>query len=208
MLTLDKLNTSLKTVKNTINIGELNNSASQSISDFNSLFQAKGKKVGDIVEGFEVVADEGLDLEKDTLSPVVGRISEDVALELKKTSTQKSNIATITGISVDDGFLESAISNTNPLGIDKTLNKISNDTSGITSITQNLSVGTNTSLADALLNNLSAQGVANNFVTDFTNITNSSSDLINFLQTELSENVVSSVTGDTSVKSAIQSNLG
>ena len=123
MLTLDKLNTSLKTVKNTINIGELNNSASQSISDFNSLFQAKGKKVGDIVEGFEVVADEGLDLEKDTLSPVVGRISEDVALELKKTSTQKSNIATITGISVDDGFLESAISNTNPLGIDKTLNK-------------------------------------------------------------------------------------
>ena len=208
MLTLDKLNTSLKTVKNTINIGELNNSANQSISDFNSLFKAKGKKVGDIVEGFEVVADEGLDLEKDTLSPVVGRISEDVALELKKTSTQKANIATITGLSVDDGFLESAISNTNPLGIDKTLNKISNDTSGITSITQNLSVGTNTSLADALLNNLSAQGVANNFVTDFTNITNSSSDLINFLQTELSENVVSSVTGDTSVKSAIQSNLG
>ena len=73
---------------------------------------------------------------------------------------------------------------------------------------QNLSIGTNASLADALLNNLSAQGVANNFITEFTNISNNSSDLINFLQTELSENVISSVTGDTSIKSTIQSNLG
>ena len=208
MLTLDKLNASLNTIKNTFNVNELANKAIQSISDFNSLFKAKGKNVGDIVEGFEVVADEGLGLEKDTLSPVVGRISEDVALELKRTSTQKTNIATITGITVNDGFLEAAVSNTNPLGIDKTLNQISNDTFGITSVIQNLSIGTNASLADALLNNLSAQGVANNFITEFTNISNNSSDLINFLQTELSENVISSVTGDTSIKSTIQSNLG
>ena len=113
MLTLDKLNASLNTIKNTFNVNELANKAIQSISDFNSLFKAKGKNVGDIVEGFEVVADEGLGLEKDTLSPVVGRISEDVALELKRTSTRKSDIATITGITVNDGFLEAAVSNTN-----------------------------------------------------------------------------------------------
>ena len=61
---------------------------------------------------------------------------------------KKTNIATITGITVNDGFLEAAVSNTNPLGIDKTLNQISNDTFGITSVIQNLSIGTNASLAD------------------------------------------------------------
>jgi|TARA_R100000081_G_C4820573_1_gene179544 hypothetical protein len=207
MVSLDKINTSLKTVKNTVNITELNNKGIQSSNDFNSLFKAKGKKVGDIIDGFEVVADEGLDLEKDTLSPIVGKISEDVALELKKTSTQKSNIATITGISVDDGFLESAISNTNPLGIDKTLNKISNDTSGITSVIQNFSVGTNASLADALLNNLSAQGVANNFVTEFTNINEVVSNLTSFLQSDLGVNITDAVTGDTNTNSVIETNL-
>jgi len=208
MVTLNNLNQNLKTVKNTVNINELNNKGIQSLNDFDSLYKAKGKKVGDIIDGFEVVADEGLGTEKNTLSPVVGRLNEDVALELKKTSSRKSDIATITGASVEDGFLEAAVSNTNPLGIDKTLKKISGDKSGISKVTQKFTVGSNANLADALLNQLSPQGVGNEFIREFTNVNNSVSDLTTFIQSNLNTNITNALTGDTNTNSVLETNLG
>ena len=92
MVTITTLNNTLKSVANTINVNELNDTFQSSIDNFLSAYQAKGKIVGEIEQGLEIIADEGLSSAKDTLLPIVGKLSEQVGLGLKRISTRKSDI--------------------------------------------------------------------------------------------------------------------
>jgi len=205
--TLDKLNNQLKIIKNNVNLPELEKKAEQAQKEFLSIFESKGKEVGDIEQGLKVIADEGLGLAKETLAPIVGKLTEDVAVDLKKISTQKGNISTITGQAVDNGFLESAISNINTVGIEKTLKELSNNTEGINSALQSFAGEAETALT-SLLNNSSFEGLAKDFVKEFSAIEEKVPDLTTFLQNELQTSITNATTGDTSVKSTIQNNLG
>jgi len=205
--TLDQLNNQLKIIKNNVNLPEMEKKAEQAQKEFLSIFESKGKEVGEIEKGLKVIADEGLGLAKETLAPIVGKLTEDVAVDLKKISTQKGNISTITGQAVDNGFLESAISNINTVGIEKTLKELSNNTEGINSALQSFAGEAETALT-SLLNNSSIEGLAKDFVKEFSAIQEKVPDLTTFLQNELQTSITNATTGDTSVKSTIQSNLG
>ena len=204
-MSIMSLNSTLRTIANKVNLPELANKATQSILNFRSLFQSDGKEVGDIVEGFEIIADEGLGTKKETLVPIVGRLTENAGISLKSTSSRKSDISTITGQTVVDGFLHSSISNVNTLGINNTLSALSSDASGINKLISNLAGG---NISDIILDNTSAEGIAKEFVKEFSNISDASGDLISLIQSELGTNVVSSVTGDTNIKSILQNKLG
>jgi hypothetical protein len=206
MVTITRLNNTLKSVANTVNVGELNSAFQSSIDNFLSAYQAKGKIVGEIEQGLEIIADEGLSSAKDTLLPIVGKLSEQVALELKRTSTQKGNIATITGISVDDGFLESAISNINSIGIDNLLSAISNDKAGISRLVQSFSNNGGNAL-NALLDAVSPQGVAKDAITQAFNISDTTVDLATLIKNETDIDLTSAVTGDTNIKNSIERDL-
>jgi len=199
------LNSTLRTLKNKVNLPELANKAAQSVSNFFSLFQSDGKEVGDIVQGFEVIADEGLGTKKETLSPIVGRLSENAGISLKSASSRKSDISTITGQSVVDGFLYSSVSNVNAIGINNTLSALSSNASGISKIVSSIAGG---NVTDIILNNTSAEGIAKEFVKEFSNISDASGDLVSIIQSELNTDVVSSLTGDTNIKSILQNKLG
>jgi len=199
------LNSTLRTLKNKVNLPELANKATQSVSNFFSLFQSDGKEVGDIVQGFEVIADEGLGTKKETLSPIVGRLSENAGISLKSASSRKSDISTITGQSVVDGFLYSSVSNVNAIGINNTLSALSSNASGISKIVSSIAGG---NVTDIILNNTSAEGIAKEFVKEFSNISDASGDLVSIIQSELNTDVVSSLTGDTNIKSILQNKLG
>jgi len=199
------LNSTLRTLKNKVNLPELANKAAQSVSNFFSLFQSDGKEVGDIVQGFEVIADEGLGTKKETLSPIVGRLSENAGISLKSASSRKSDISTITGQSVVDGFLYSSVSNVNAIGINNTLSALSSNASGISKIVSSIAGG---NVTDIILDNTSAEGIAKEFVKEFSNISDASGDLVSIIQSELNTDVVSSLTGDTNIKSILQNKLG
>jgi len=199
------LNSTLRTLKNKVNLPELANKAAQSVSNFFSLFQSDGKEVGDIVQGFEVIADEGLGTKKETLSPIVGRLSENAGISLKSASSRKSDISTITGQSVVDGFLYSSVSNVNAIGINNTLSSLSSNASGISKIISSIAGG---DVSEVLLNNSSTEGIAKEFVKEFSNISDASGDLVSIIQSELNTDVVSSLTGDTNIKSILQNKLG
>ena len=204
-MSIMSLNSTLRTLKNKVNLPELANKAAQSVSNFFSLFQSDGKEVGDIVQGFEVIADEGLGTKKETLSPIVGRLSENAGISLKSASSRKSDISTITGQSVVDGFLYSSVSNVNAIGINNTLSALSSNASGISKIVSSIAGG---NVTDIILNNTSAEGIAKEFVKEFSNISDASGDLVSIIQSELNTDVVSSLTGDTNIKSILQNKLG
>ena len=199
------LNSTLRTLKNKVNLPELANKATQSVSNFFSLFQSDGKEVGDIVQGFEVIADEGLGTKKETLSPIVGRLSENAGISLKSASSRKGDISTITGQTVVDGFLYSSVSNVNAIGINNTLSSLSSNASGISKIISSIAGG---DVSEVLLNNSSTEGIAKEFVKEFSNISDASGDLVSIIQSELNTDVVSSLTGDTNIKSILQNKLG
>ena len=199
------LNSTLRTLKNKVNLPELANKAAQSVSNFFSLFQSDGKEVGDIVQGFEVIADEGLGTKKETLSPIVGRLSENAGISLKSASSRKGDISTITGQTVVDGFLYSSVSNVNAIGINNTLSSLSSNASGISKIISSIAGG---DVSEVLLNNSSTEGIAKEFVKEFSNISDASGDLVSIIQSELNTDVVSSLTGDTNIKSILQNKLG
>ena len=204
-MSIMSLNSTLRTLKNKVNLPELANKAAQSVSNFFSLFQSDGKEVGDIVQGFEVIADEGLGTKKETLSPIVGRLSENAGISLKSASSRKSDISTITGQSVVDGFLYSSVSNVNAIGINNTLSSLSSNASGISKIISSIAGG---DVSEVLLNNSSTEGIAKEFVKEFSNISDASGDLVSIIQSELNTDVVSSLTGDTNIKSILQNKLG
>ena len=204
-MSIMSLNSTLRTLKNKVNLPELANKAAQSVSNFFSLFQSDGKEVGDIVQGFEVIADEGLGTKKETLSPIVGRLSENAGISLKSASSRKGDISTITGQTVVDGFLYSSVSNVNAIGINNTLSSLSNNASGISKIISSIAGG---DVSEVLLNNSSTEGIAKEFVKEFSNISDASGDLVSIIQSELNTDVVSSLTGDTNIKSILQNKLG
>jgi len=199
------LNSTLRTLKNKVNLPELANKAAQSVSNFFSLFQSDGKEVDDIVQGFKVIADEGLGTKKETLSPIVGRLSENAGISLKSASSRKGDISTITGQTVVDGFLYSSVSNVNAIGINNTLSSLSSNASGISKIISSIAGG---DVSEVLLNNSSTEGIAKEFVKEFSNISDASGDLVSIIQSELNTDVVSSLTGDTNIKSILQNKLG
>ena len=204
-MSIMSLNSTLRTLKNKVNLPELANKATQSVSNFLSLFQSDGKEVDDIVQGFKVIADEGLGTKKETLSPIVGRLSENAGISLKSASSRKGDISTITGQTVVDGFLYSSVSNVNAIGINNTLSALSSNASGISKIVSSIAGG---NVTDIILNNTSAEGIAKEFVKEFSNISDASGDLVSIIQSELNTDVVSSLTGDTNIKSILQNKLG
>lgn len=207
MVTISKLNSELKSVANTVNVNELNSAFQTSIENFRSIFEAKGKQVGDIEQGLKVIADEGLSTAKNTLLPIVGKLSEEVSLALKKVSTKKSDISTITGLSVDDGFLEAAISNINSIGIDNLLTSISNDKNTISKLVQSFSTNGGNAL-DALFDALSPEGVAKDAILQASSIRNKTFDLTTLIKNEYNVDLTNTVTGDTNIKKSVESDLG
>lgn len=205
MVTITKLNNALKSVSNTVSINELGNAFKSSISNFFSLFQSDGKEVGDIVQGFEVIADEGLGTKKETLSPIVGRLSENAGVSLKSASSRKSDISTITGQTVVDGFLHSSVSNVNAIGINNTLSLLSSDKTGINKIISSVAGG---NLSDALLDAVSPEGVAKDAIIQASNIRNKTTDLTTLIKNETGVDLTNIVTGDTNIKNSIESDLG
>ena len=204
MVTITKLNNALKSVSNTVSINELGNAFKSSISNFFSLFQSDGKEVGDIVQGFEVIADEGLGTKKETLSPIVGRLSENAGISLKSASSRKGDISTITGQSVVDGFLYSSVSNVNAIGINNTLSSLSNDKTGINKIISSVANG---NVSEALLNAVSPEGVAKDAIIQASNIRNKTTDLTTLIKNETGVDLTNVLTGDTNIKNSIESDL-
>jgi hypothetical protein len=204
-LALDRINSSLNTVSNTVNVNELQNAFQSAISNYLSIYQSDGKEVGDTIQGFEVIADEGLSILKETLAPIVGRLSEGAGISLKTASSRKSDISAMTGQSVDDGFLHSTVSSVNAIGINNTLSLLSGDKSGISKIISSVAGG---NVSDVLLNAVSPEGVARDAITQALTVSNNTSDLVTFIQEVTGvDNLTNAVTGDTNILSAIEKNL-
>lgn len=196
------VNNILKSIPSTNNVSELISKGVEARNNFLSLFQSDGKEVGDIVQGFEVIADEGLGTKKDTLSPIVGKLTENGSINLKSASSRKSDISTITGQSVVDGFLHSTVSSVNTIGINNTLSSLTSDTIGINKIIKSIA-GDN--VLNSILDAVSPEGIAKDFVTEFTNISETSGNLTSVISSAFSDvEIFDTVTGNTKIKEVLQ----
>lgn len=198
MVTKTVLNNKLKAVLNNTNESGLKTLVEETTKKFRSLFEAKTTTVGSKEQGFQVVGDEA------------GRITDDsklAPLELKKISTQKSNISTLTGLTAQDGFLESCVSSINPKGIKTTLETLApNKKPQVEPIYKASSLFTDV-VVEAAEDDESPEGFAKDFVKEFKRARSVSLDLTSFVESEERTSITNSVTGDTNISSVITKDL-
>lgn len=165
MLNLDRLNNELKSVLNKTGVDKLGSIASETTSQFDSLNKSKAASVGSTVSGIKVVAQDPLNSAAATKEPVVGKLTQNVpGVNVTETSSETSNISTLTGKTASNGFLKSVTTSTSPKAIRETLKRTTSAKENqIESVLQ--SASTNPS-AVSLANRLdqSPFGLSNKFI--------------------------------------------
>ena len=124
MLSKSRINTQLKSISNSVD--SRLKSLVKTISDRgDSILNTKATSVGSSPQGILVIADEGLSKGRNTREPVVGVLYDNSTSEIESSirtiSSQKANIATLTGVTVEDGFLQASVTSMNPKGLKSTL---------------------------------------------------------------------------------------
>jgi len=124
MLSKSRINTQLKSISN--GVDSRLESLVKTISDRgDSILNTKATSVGSSPQGILVIADEGLSKRRNTREPVVGVLYDNSTSEIvdsiRTISSQKANIATLTGVTVEDGFLQASVTSMNPKGLKSTL---------------------------------------------------------------------------------------
>ena len=192
MVTRTQLNSKLKSTFN--NQSGLKDLVEKTIKKWKSLVETKAIKVGEFQQGFRVIGDAGQSTLKDTKEIVTGIVTENVKVDLKKISTQKGSISTLTGLSVDNGFLESCVTTVNPKGIKTSLEILApNKKSQIKAVYTSASTQPDV-VQQAAFDDESPEGIGKEFFIQFNQFRNSNGGLKSFL-------------GTSNVKDEIQSSL-
>jgi len=122
-INLDNLNIKLKDVARKSGLERANNQAKELVAktiNSNTTFK---EKVGELASGFKLIA-EGVKVEKKDVEPIISEITNNIpGIDIKKSSSKKTEIETLTGKKAEDGVLDKVMASPDPKGVGNALDK-------------------------------------------------------------------------------------